>query len=140
MVDPIGFTSGATSGGTSFSGGVSFASGVGFASEPACFAVADVLAGAVQIRVENAEIAPVIGQIMSHNLWPFLVTWVLEVSAGIYDLGIQMPLRASITAGDIIKLEGEGLFEAVEDGMGHAGYDVDLVARPRLNFREVLNR
>ena len=140
MVDPIGFTSGATSGGTSFAGGVSFASGVGFASEPACFAVTDVSAGAVQIRVENAEVAPVVGQIMSHKLWPFLVTWVLEVSAGIYDLGIQMPLRTAMTAGDIIKLEGEGLFEAVEDGMGRAGYDVDLIARPRLNFREVLNR
>jgi hypothetical protein len=140
MVDPVGSTSVAAPGGTSFEGGASFASGVGFASEPACFAVADVSAGAVQIRVDTAEFAPVVGQIMSHKLWPFVVTWVLEVSAGTYDLGIQMPLRAAITAGDIIKLEGEGLFEAVEDGMGAAGYDVDLVARPRLNFREVLNR
>ena len=92
MVDPIGFTSGAAPSGTSFAGGASFASGVGFASEPACFAVTDVSAGAVQIRVENAEVAPVVGQIMSHKLWPFLVTWVSEVSAGVYDLGIQMPL------------------------------------------------
>ncbi|WIY25115.1 hypothetical protein [Parasedimentitalea psychrophila] len=140
MVDPVGFATSAPSAGTSFEGGATFASGVGFASEPACFAAADAAAGAVQIRVENAEVAPVVGQIMSHKLWPFLVTWVSEVSPGSYDIGVQMPLRTAITAGDILKLEGEGLFEAVEDGMGQAGYNIDLVARLRLNFREVLNR
>ncbi|WIY23355.1 hypothetical protein [Parasedimentitalea psychrophila] len=140
MVDPVGFVSSALTGGTSFEGGATFASGTGFAAEPACFAAAGAAAGAVQIRVENAEVAPVIGQIMSHKLWPFTVTWVSEVSAGVYELGIQMPLRAAIAAGDTIKLQGEGLFEAVEDSMGRAGYDLDLVARPRLNFREVLNR
>lgn len=140
MVDPVGFASFALTDGTSFEGGATFASGTGFASEPACFAAADAAAGAVQIRVENAEVAPVIGQIMSHKLWPFTVTWISEVSAGVYDMGIQMPSRLTIAAGDTIKLQGEGLFEAVEDSMGRAGYGLDLVVRPRLNFREVLNR
>ncbi|WP_295450082.1 hypothetical protein [uncultured Pseudophaeobacter sp.] len=139
MVDPIGF-SGAPGAEQTFADGTSFASGEGFASEPMCFAAQAADRGAEQIRVTGLDAAPRIGQIMSQGLWPFTVTWVLEVSAGVYDLGVQMPLREALAAGDPIRLEAMGLFEAVEGGMGRVRYDTSRAAQVKLNFREVLNR
>ena len=139
LVDPIGFC-GASGAEQPFADGTSFASGEGFAAEPLCFAAKAAGRGAVQIRVTGLDAAPRIGQIMSQGLWPFIVTWVMEVSAGVYDLGVQMPLREALAAGDPIRLEAMGLFEAVEGGMGRVAYDVSRAAQVKLNFREVLSR
>ena len=117
-----------------------FSSGQGFAYEPTCSAVSGASAGATSIRVEDADAVPSAGQIMSHNLWPFTVTYVTELGGGTYDLGVQMPLREAIPAGASIKLRGEGLFEAVEESMGRPKYGAGHAARTSLTFREVLNR
>lgn len=138
MVDPVGFEA-ASEDELPFADGTSFASGAGFAAEALGLAALPAEAGAEQIRVE-ADVAPRIGQIMSHGFWPFTVTWVQQVSAGVFDLGIQMPLRGEMAAGDLIRLEGVGLFEAIEDGMGRVSYGLDRIAQIKLNFREVLNR
>ncbi len=139
MVDPIGF-GGASSTEQPFANGSSFATGSGFAAEPLCFAALSAERGADQIRVSGAAVAPRIGQIMSQGHWPFMVTWVSEVAAGVFDLGIQMPLRQDVAAGDPIQLEGKGLFEVVEGGAGRSSYGVTRLTQITLNFREVLNR
>lgn len=138
MVDTIGFDAPPDMD-LSFADGSSFATGAGFAAEPLGFAALAAKAGAEQIRIETED-APRIGQIMSQGLWPFTVTWVLEVSAGVYDLGVQMPLREALAVGDPIRMEAMGLFEAVEGGMGRVTYDASRAAQVKLNFREVLNR
>lgn len=145
MCDPAGFSLWDTGvevpeTGISYATGRPFSTGYGFEYVPTCSAKKSASAGATEIRIENAAAVPVPGQIMSHNYWPFAVTYVTSVSAGVYDLGVQMPLRAAIAAGDVIKLQGEGLFEASEEGMGRPGYDVSIVSRPQLSFREVLSR
>lgn len=141
MLDPVGIDPGQAGAiETLFDDGAGFDSGTGFADQPLCFASMAADPGAEQIRVENAAVAPVAGQIMSHGHWPFVVTWVSEVSAGVFDLGVQMPLRAGIAIGDPIQLQGEGLFEAVEGSMGRPSYGVTRLSTLTLNFREVLNR
>lgn len=141
MLDPVGIDPvNAGSSDFFFDGGIGFDDRAGLVSDPVCFAAADASAGAEQIRVEGPAVDPVIGQIMSHNQWPFVVTWVAEVSAGVFDLGVQMPLREAIAAGDPVKLQGEGLFEAVEGSMGRPSYGVTRLSQLTLNFREVLNR
>jgi len=117
-----------------------FSTGQGFAYEPVCVAASAAAAGATQIRVGDADAPPVVGQIMSHNLWPFAVTSVTELAGGEYEIGVQMPLREAIPAGADIKLRGEGLFEAVEDSMGRHKYGPGYASRVPLSFREVLNR
>ncbi len=141
MLDPVGFDCGpAAHADVPFSNGVSFATGNGFAVEPLCFAALSAERGADQIRVSGAAVAPRIGQIMSQGHLPFMVTWVSEVAAGVFDLGIQMPLRQDVAAGDPIQLEGKGLFEVVEGGAGRSSYGVTRLTQVKLNFREVLSR
>ena len=77
---------------------------------------------------------------MGHGDWPFAVVAVSSVSEGIYDLRIQMPFRAAITAGDLILHEGVGLFELAEEGGGDLSYEFKHEARPVFRFREVLKR
>ncbi|OWU80431.1 hypothetical protein [Phaeobacter sp. 22II1-1F12B] len=145
MCDPAAFRLsdtgvGFTGSGSPFSTGQPFSTGYGFEYVPTCSAKKSASAGATEIRIENAAAVPVPGQIMSHNYWPFAVTYVTAISAGVYDLGVQMPLRAPIAAGDVIKLRGEGLFEALESGMGRMGYGPGIAGRVQLSFREVLSR
>jgi len=145
MCDPAGFHFSATGAGVPaagipFSEGPTFESGYGFAYEPRCTASASAAAGATSILVEDSDAVPVPGQIMSANSWPFVVTSVTEVSSGVYDLTVQMPLRAAISAGDTVLLRGEGLFEAVEDSMGRPSYGAGRLSKVKLSFREVLNR
>ncbi len=136
MVDPVGFDDGEA---FPFFGAAFFAAGQDFADEPLSFAAKAAERGAQQIRVK-ADLAPRVGQIMSHEHWPFFVTWVQEISAGVFDLGVEMPMRQDVAAGDPIQLQGQGLFEAVEGSMGRVSYGLDRVSQVKLNFREVLNR
>jgi len=143
MRDPIGFRiPGESRKGNAFSNGAFFNTGVGVAFQPFGLAVGAVAAGSEQMRIDVSPtgIAPRQGQIMSHDDWPFAVTWVDHVSGDIYDVGLQMPLRTAIADDATINLRGHGLFEATDDLMGRAEYNINRVARPRLSFREVLNR
>ncbi|MFC4668920.1 hypothetical protein ACFO5X_10175 [Seohaeicola nanhaiensis] len=149
MIDPIGFDfqgavwgAGIGAEGIPFDEGVTFDEGVGFDFQPTCTAVNGAAAGATQLRVNitPAGIVPRVGQIMGHGDWPFAVVAVSMVSAGVYDLRIQMPLRAAIAAGDMILHEGVGLFEVAEEGGGDLSYEFKHEARPVFRFREVLTR
>ena len=142
MVDPIGFaSSGLHPNGIPFSNGLPFSSGFGFAYIPSCRGVFAAARGATEIRIDAAgHVAPVVSQIMSHNDWPFEVTWVSPVSGDVYDLGIQMPLRGDIAAGDLINLRGVGRFETVDEGAANPAYDRRRVSKIQLSFREVLTR
>lgn len=143
MFDPIGFgVQNPFPNGVLHSTGEPFSTGNGYEYDPVCTAEANAAPGSTQIRINVAGIgvAPNIGQIMSHDDWPFVVTWVMQVSANVYDLGIQMPLRSRIYAGDLINYRGRGRFEAVEEGMGNAAYEHRKFSRPTLQFREVLTR
>lgn len=96
-------------------------------------------AGATTITV-NADVAPNPGQIMSANDWPFVVTTVSDLSGGVYELGVQMPLREAIAVDDEINMQGVGRFEAIEENMGNPAYTASRVATISLAFREVLAR
>jgi hypothetical protein len=120
-----------------------FSNGFGWEWSPFALAVADYAAGAEVIRVDTTScngLAPVVGQIMSHDDWPFAVTYVRDRGSDIYELGIQMPLRAAITSGDQVLLQGRGRFEARESGMGRVAYDRNPRAAVELDFVEVLAR
>ena len=146
MCDPLGFSMADTGQsfptGIPFSNGQPFSTGFGFAYEPFAVAASAASAGATQIRVDVSAVgvAPKTGQIMSHSEWPFMVTWVTEVSTDVYDIGIQMPLRAAIAVDDPVLMQGVGLFEAIDEGMGNPVYGATQFSTVRLSFREVLNR
>lgn len=149
MVDPVGFNhglaaerAGVGSEGLPFSTGAYFSTGHGFSYDPAAVAVGGFARGADEIRLDTAAAGffPVVGQIMSHDDRPFIVTEILETSEAECTVGIQMPLRASIPDGAPVLMQGRGIFEAAEEGMGNPSYGVDLVSRVRLSFQEYLNR
>ncbi|MFD2855410.1 hypothetical protein ACFSZS_12425 [Seohaeicola zhoushanensis] len=115
---------------------------MGFEYVATCTAALAATAGATQIRINTAPsgIVPKVGQIMGHDDWPFAVVSVTLVSTGIYDLGIQMPLRSAVPSGAAIRHEGVGLFEITEDGAGDLTYEFKHESRPVFRFREVLTR
>lgn len=126
--------------GLAFDNGKMFLGGKGWRYDPFVLMVDAAAAGADVIRVDAAAVglAPRVGQIMSQNDYPFLVAWVSQVDDDIYDLGIQMPLRAAISTGARVKMQGEGLFEMVEAGGGNPSYGLNRVSRPQMQFREWL--
>lgn len=101
---------------------------------------ADYPAGSTFITVDitTEGVAPVLGQIMSHNDWPFLVTSVEQTSGNIYTIGVQMPLREAVTEGSQIKYIGTGLFEALTDTEGNPAYNDVGFSRPQFKLREWL--
>lgn len=149
LTDPLGFKrtdTGASAAtietGLPFAGGAYFSDDTGWAYEPFVTASEAVSAGATEIRIDTAPVpgfAPKIGQIMSHDDWPFQVQSVIDAGSGLYDLTVQMPLRKAIAAGEVIHLGAWGIFEASE-GSGNPGYAPSLVSRPTLEFTEALRR
>lgn len=145
MVDPAGYKYPNTpQNGTTFEDGGRFSDGQGFLPQQFALSIGGHAKGAEEIRVDMSSISgapsPNQGQIMSHDDWPFMVNWVLPVSGTIYDIGVQMPLRAAIADGDPILMQGVGRFEAVGDDMGAVPYGPAHYSRPKLQFREVLRR
>lgn len=119
-----------------------FSDGTGFGYEAFAVAVGSTAAGASTIRVDVAscgDLAPVIGQIMSAQDWPFRVTSVTSVSGTQYDLTVQR-LRVAINDGDFLPMRGVGLFEAVEAEMGATQYGAGQHTTVQLGFIEALRR
>ncbi len=139
MVDPVVYEDERFLQSLTWSNGQTFSAGKGWAFDPTCAAPEAAARGAEEITISSPE-RPRVGQIMSHDLWPFAVTWVEVGAADTYRIGVQMPLRSDIAVGDRIKLRGEGLFEATDESMGNPAYGLDRVSRPRLSFREWINR
>ncbi|WP_372570360.1 hypothetical protein [Ruegeria jejuensis] len=145
LCDPVGFGlsetgAGIGSKGVPFSTSTFFSADVGFAYDPKATVNIAADAGSEQLTITSPDVAPKVGQIMSYDDWPFQVTTVRTTGADTYSIGIQMPLRSAITAGESVSLAGIGRFEAVEDGMGNPTYGAAHVSTPRLQFREVLTR
>ena len=128
--------------GNPFSTGSYFSTGSGFDAGPFIPATEAAAMGATEIRVTiaTAALVPVLGQIISADDWPMAVTYVVPEGAGVYRLGIQMPLRAAIAEGAPIRLVAVGRFEVLDDLAGRAAYGLDLVSTPSISFREVLTR
>ncbi|MBW4985072.1 hypothetical protein KZZ07_21235 [Mameliella sp. CS4] len=150
MIDPATFVRTATGisrtvacNGNTTTDGNTFSNGFGTEYRPIALAAADYAVGAEVIRVDVSscnDVAPVVGQIMSHQDWPFAVTHVRDRGSSVYEIGIQMPLRAAITSGDVIQMQGIGRFQARESGMGRADYGAGIFSRPTLDFIEVTAR
>ncbi|EBA06007.1 hypothetical protein [Sagittula stellata] len=150
MADPASFVrtaTGATSEtvciGQKTADGNTFSNGFGTEYAPIATASGAYAAGAETIRIDTTGangIAPHVGQIMSHDDWPFLVTWTRDRGSNVWELGVQMPLRAAIADGDVIQLRGVGRFQATESGMGSIGYGAGMLTTASLSFIEVSSR
>lgn len=131
--DPVTFTP--EWDGLTFDDGAFFSDGVGFADQPFWIATEAAAAGATTIKL-TGDVAPKVGQFIGHGDWPAQVTW---VKPG-YEIGVQMPLRAAISAGDKVYYQGTGLFEVVSETDGNPEYGFAKVSSVEVAFQEVLVR
>lgn len=102
--------------------------------------VSAVPAGASAIVVDERPAPhPVrVGQILSHDDWPFLVEGRSGAGSAV-TLQVAM-LRKPIPAGASIDLIARGIFLATSDAMGFPAYGRDRVARPQLDLVEWITR
>ncbi|MGI3169981.1 hypothetical protein ACRARG_12550 [Pseudooceanicola sp. C21-150M6] len=146
LIDPIGFDWQAAAGALSPNGaqignGEYLTTGNGIAYVPMALAVGAVAAGATEFRIDVSPcgIAPVDGQIMSAEDWPFQVTWTQPVSGTLYDIGV-VRLATAIEDGGVINMQGHGRFEMRDESQGMASYGPDRHSTPSLAVQEVLRR
>lgn len=149
MVDPIGLSAMGFNdpgpglpAGVPFDGPEPFAGGAGFEHRWQVPIIGAAPAGAGEIVVDESALPAGlhlrVGQILSHDDWPFGVTSrMAEETAGHYRLTVEMPLRRAIPDGALIDLAATGLFELV-GGSGNPGYGLDRVSRPTLQLQEWL--
>ena len=148
MVDPHVFNrrahdvQGSAEAGLPFLTGERFDTGSGFLRAPFVEASKKASAGdtVVTVKVPDDLHMPRVGQILSHDDWPFGVVGVTPTTGQKVELDIQMPLRADIPKGDPVHLLASGLFEVPDASAGNPDYGALPVSRPQLAFREVLNR
>ncbi|NBE05926.1 hypothetical protein [Paragemmobacter ruber] len=107
---------------------------------PVALAVGSSLAGAASIVIdERAARQPVrVGQYLSYQDWPFLVTGRSGAGAAV-TLQVEM-LRRAIPAGAQIDLLARGVFLNTDLGAGNPAYGMDRVAAPRLVLSEWITR
>lgn len=125
----------------SFSNGAEFSDGSAFHPGPYARVEEAAAKGAssILISVDQEAFVPNLGQICSCEDWPFGVTRITS-EGDAFRLEFEMPLRESVPVGGAVSLIGTGLFEAVDDAAGRAPYGKNLIARPQMRLREVLNR
>lgn len=150
MVDPAGYhpseiggTPGQVADGRPFASGQVFSDGQGWALAGFALAVGAALRGATTLTVDVASCAgraPRVGQIMSADDWPFVVTGVRAAGGTTYALSVEMPLRADIVDGAPVRLEGVGRFEVVAEDAGGLAYGRDQTTNITVALQEVLAR
>lgn len=117
MIDPAVWRGGA---GTplEFDDGTLFSDEAGWGDWPIAPCPDGAAAGAEQIDldVSGVTVPLAVGQILSHDDWPFAVTEIEDLGDDIARISIQPPLRAAIPADDPVELIGVGLFELTERG------------------------
>jgi hypothetical protein len=124
-----------------WSGDLPFEEGVGFAFDPIYSAPLGAAAGATEIVLRDAG-APIgirLGQVLSHDDWPFRVVskmrsgddWVCQVAPAI---------RRPIPAGAVIQGIGTGLFQTSDQAAGRVVIGMAPIAEPSLNLVEWVNR
>jgi len=93
----------------------------------------------VEIVVDETDApAPIkVGQILSHADFPFAVSWRMDEGDGLVRLGVEMPLRRAIPAGDPVSLIAFGLFELAGEAP-RWGYDLSRVSRETIALQEWL--
>jgi hypothetical protein len=106
---------------------------------PAVVAAEAISAGATSILVsEAAAPCPVpVGWILSHNDWPFRVTWREQVGPNVR-LGVNM-MRKAIPNGASIDMIATGLFLSADPRAGNPEL-AGQYARVRLSLREYITR
>lgn len=99
-------------------------------------------AGATKIIVDisGEGVVPKIGQIISCNDYPYIVTYVTvdPENSNLVTLGIQTPLRESLPVNSEFKYIATGLFIAVTDTTGNPSYDGVGFSKPSFQFVEYL--
>jgi len=129
--------------GRAWSTGEYFSTGKGWEAVVTATAAASYPVGATEVQIDttpSGSVEPVVGQIMSHDDWPFMVVSLRNRGGALWDLQIAPGLRGAITAGDIVMMQGVGRFQAMDSGMGEVGYDRQMRTRTQLQFMEVLAR
>lgn len=100
-----------------------------------------VAKGDTSVVVNTAPVSgytPQVGEILSNNDWPFIVTEVYETGNNEYTLTVEPPFRAAIASGEMIDIIPYGLFKVTSDTSGNPGYDVTLRSTPKFEFVEWL--
>lgn len=140
-ISELSALSGAMASGTTFSNGETFSTGAGWAYWPQLSVVTGGGPGRARIKVSvpASYLLPKVGQIMSHDDWPFGVTGVSDNGDGTAWLTVER-LAKSVATGDLVNVIGIGRFELTDGMSGRAGYGPDGVIKPKLALREVLNR
>jgi len=143
MADVLTYLPPPPSGGVTFSTNVPFSTGSMFRFDPFYVATAAAAAGSreIEVGIVTGDVPPVVGQILSHNHWPFIVSYVDPLADGeTIRLGVEMNLREAIAAGAPVSRRPTGLFEAVDPSKGNPEYGRDHRSQPTLQFHEFLNR
>jgi len=147
MIDPLTFcpaqiSASLAANGVPFATGVPFAGGAGFSFEPFVTCIGGAAAGAssLHMRVVSGYPAPLAGQLMSHDYWPFMVTSVTPFGGDDYSVTIEPPLRRAIPPGGRIALRARGRFRLVGDREGAGQYGPARIQRVQAQFVEVLDR
>jgi hypothetical protein len=123
-----------------FAGGALFDDGAGFAAPPQLVCVGGAPAGAVElVLAADAEVPdPQPGQIISHDDWPARVTWVAPEDGGTLRVGVEMPLRVPVADGDLIDMQGTGIFRTRDRGAGRMATGLGGRSEPQVFFEEWL--
>ena len=118
-----------------FGDGVTFSDGAGFETEWAVRTDTGADRGDTTIRVVLASANGPIkqGQILSYADWPFAV---VEINGD--ELRIEPPLRVDIPAGELIRLDGRGIFEMVNPMEGRLSYDANQWTTGNFQLQEWL--
>lgn len=150
MIDPLGDRAAHSvaaqswiGSGVPFATGASFSTGAGFAYAPSARLVNAAPAGATSMTIDvtGAPRAPYVGQMLSHDNWPFVVTSVTAATvADHYDLTVQMPLRKAIAADEPISYFASGIFVAADDLTGAPQYERRMRSRPEMSLVEYITR
>lgn len=123
-----------------FEDAVLFDDASGWANLPQLPCVGGAQAGATEIVIYEGLSPQTVrlGALMSHDDWPFAVTWRMAEGAGRVRLGIEMPLRRPIPADDLIDMAAFGLFEMVEPRTGNVPYRSSRFGEAEFQLQEVL--
>lgn len=125
---------------TPFAGELLFDDASGWADLPQVRCIGGAAAGATEIVVsESTAPCPVrVGAIMSHDDWPFAVTWRMPEGGSLVRLGVEMPLRRPVPANALIDMAAFGLFEMVEPRTGNAPYRSSRFSETEFQLQEVM--
>lgn len=140
LIDPVAYAPPVA--GVPFSNGAGFAEGALFLADPFCTLALAASAGATTLVFNTAStsVAPVVGQVMSIDDWPFRIVSITSIDGDLMTVQIAMPLRAAADAGSMAMMQATGLFEVVDPAPGAMGYGATHIATPSLTFIEALQR